>query len=472
MNYKFLLSFILIFLFAYVHAKKKDKSTVLSDSTQIIINEILVGGNKKTKERIITRELLIKPGDTIFKEHLDFYIEKSRENLLNTSLFNYITIKTTKEFPDKINMYVLVEERWYLWPYLVFEHADRNFSSFLHSKDWSRINYGMMLVKNNFRGRGETLKFKVRLGYKEQFQLGYEIPYISKNRKHGISTDINWNRQNEIPYSTDYDKLVFYKDENNFVNKVLNTRFTYTFRNKHYLTHNFSGLYSYNQVQDTIYKLNNNYFGYKTNETQYLGLSYNFIIDKRNYKHYPLRGYNFELTLSQHGLKLLTNEMAGIWTFETFGYNYWEHAERWHSGIGARAKISSNKKQPYFIERGLGYGTFLRAFEYNVIDGQHFATTRSFIKYTLIPTQVKYIEAWNWSKFNKVHYSLYINTFIDLGYVYDIAPTPTNELPNSFLASTGVGIDLVAYYDQILRFEYSINRFGQHGFFIHIGKAF
>lgn len=472
MNYRLFLFFILILSSGLALAKKKDRSTSLSDSTQFIVNEIFIGGNKKTKEKIITRELLVQCGDTIYKEHLDFYIEKSKENLLNTSLFNYITIKTTKEFPDKINMYVLVEERWYLWPYLVFEHADRNFSSFLNNKEWSRINYGLMLVKNNFRGRGETVKLKVRLGYKEQFQLGYEIPYIGKQRKHGISTDINWNRQNEIPYITQNDKPVYYKDDNNFTNKTLNTRFTYTFRNQYYISHRFSTLFTYNQVQDTIIKLNNNYLGHNSNTTQFLGLNYNFILDKRNYKYYPLRGYNFEILLSQFGLNLLPNEMEGIWEIETFGYKYWQHTKRWHSGLGARAKISSNKKQPYFIEQGLGYKTFLRAFEYYVIDGQRFATSRTFLKYTLIPTQVKYIEAWNWSKFNKIHYSLYINSFIDFGYVYDKQPHTTNKLPNSYLASAGIGIDLVAYYDQILRFEYSINRFNEHGFFIHIGKAF
>lgn len=472
MRFRLLLFLTLLCFSTFANVKKKERSIPLSDSTQYVVNNIFVGGNKKTKERIITRELLIQQGDTIYKEHLDFYIEKSKENLLNTSLFNYITIKTTNEHSNNINLFVLVEERWYLWPYLVFEHADRNFSSFIHNKDWSRINYGLMLVKNNFRGRGETVKLKVRLGYKEQFQLAYEVPYITKNRKHGLSTDINWNRQNEISYITQNDKPVYYKDNNDFVNKVLNSRLTYTYRNKYYILHRFTGLYSYNNIQDTIVTLNNNYFGLGQNHTQYLGLNYNFILDKRNYRHYPLTGYNFEFLISQYGLNLLPNEMEGIWEFETFVYKYWEHTPRWHSGLGARAKISSNKKQPYFIEQGLGYKTFLRAFEYYVIDGQSFATTRSFIKYTLIPTQVKHIEAWNWSKFNKVHYSLYINAFVDLGYVKDAMPNPSNKLPNTYLTSTGIGIDLVAYYDQIIRFEYSLNRLGEHGFFIHIGKAF
>lgn len=461
---------ILIPYFSFGLIKGKEKA--LSDSTEITINKIFVGGNKKTKERIIKRELLFQYGDTLFKVHLDDKIEKSKNNLLNTSLFNYVTINTVEVEKNIIDIYVLVEERWYLWPYLIFEHADRNLSSFLHNKDWSRINYGLMLVKNNFRGRGETLKFKFRFGYKEQFQLAYEIPYIGKSRQHGLSAEFNWFRQHEIPYITEYDALVFYKDENSYISKMFGSRLTYQFRNKHYLRHSFSATYSFSEVGDTIIKLNANYFGKKTNKTQYLGLIYNLNLDRRNYKYYPLSGYNIEVNLSQKGLNILSNEIQGVWEIGAGAYYYLGLSDRWFSGFGAQGKISSNLKQPFYIERGLGYATFLRSFEYNVIDGQSLATGRAFIKYAIIPIQVKHIESWGWAKFNKIHYSLYINTFFDTGYVHDVFPNNSNTLPNSFLASAGIGIDLVAYYDQVIRFEYSINRFGASGFFLHVGKAF
>jgi outer membrane protein assembly factor BamA len=452
--------------------KKKDKGEALSDSTQITISNIFIGGNKKTKEKIIIRELLFKKGDTIYQEYLETLIEKSKENLLNTSLFNYITINTLEEDENKIGIYILVEERWYLWPYLIFEQADRNLSAFLYNQDWSRINYGMLLIKNNFRGRGETVKLKFRLGYKEQFQIGYEVPYIGKSRQHGLSTEFNWFRQHEVAYNTQNDKLIYYKDYNNYVSKMHNSRLTYQYRNKHYLRHNLSVSYSFNDVHDTIIELNKNYLGTQSSQTQYIGLHYNLSIDKRNYKHYPLKGYNVEITFSQNGLNLLPNEMKGIWEIESQGYKYWEIIDRWYTGVGTFGKISSNTKQPFFIEEALGYKNFLRSFEYNVIDGQNLITGRTFIKYAIIPLQVRHFEGWNWTKFNKIHYSLFLNTFIDAGYVYDIMPALTNELPNTFLASAGIGIDLVAYYDQIIRLEYSMNRFGGSGLFIHIGKAF
>ena len=473
MNKKTILFYILILVLPLASfGKKRGKGEALTDSTQVIINQLFIGGNKKTKEKIILRELLFHKGDTVFKQYLDGFIEKSKENLLNTSLFNYVTINTIIEQPNLVSIYIIVEERWYLWPYLILEQADRNLSSFLHNKDWSRINYGLMVVKNNFRGRAETLKFKVRLGYKEQFMLGYDIPYIGNSRKHGLSAEFSWFRQNEIPYMIDFDELVFYKDDISYVSKKHGTRITYQYRKKHYLRHKFSAIYNYTQVNDTIIDLNSNYIGNSSNKTQYISLVYNFEIDKRNYKHYPLTGYNFEVILSKKGLNVLPYEIQGKWEIESLGYYYISFTDRLYGGLGARGKISSNYKQPFLIEEALGYQTSLRSFEYNVINGQQFVTGRTFLKYAIIPMQIRQIEGWGWSKFNKIHYSLYVNAFFDTGYVYDISPIETNTLPNSYLASAGIGVDLVAYYDQVIRFEYSINRFGNHGFFLHVGKAF
>lgn len=471
MNIKYILLFSIILLTPFL-SSGKDNNGFETDSVHIIVNKIIIAGNKKTKKKIILRELLFKEGDTLGLNQLDYYILKSKENLNNTFLFNYITINTSKESEGWYNIYIILEERWYLWPYIIFEQADRNLSAFIHNKDWSRVNYGIMMVKNNFRGLGETVKLKVRLGYKEQFEVAYKIPYLGNSHQHGLSMKFNWFRQHEIPYITQDDKLVFYRDKITYVAKEHNSEISYHYRNKHYLRHTFSAKYSFAQVEDTIIQLNGNYFNNSSNQTQYITLQYYFNLDKRDYKLYPLKGYNIDFSVTQKGLNILPNEIQGVWAFESSAYLYSNFNGRWYSGIGGKAKMSSNYKQPYFIEEALGYETFLRSFEYNVIDGQNYATGRTFIKYAIIPEKIIYLESLNLPKFNKIHYSLYINTFFDAGYVTDINPYATNTLPNTFLASAGIGIDIVAYYDMVLRLEYSINRFVGHGFYIHMGKAF
>jgi len=460
--------FVLNIPFQFVSAQNQ----LPADTSFVVINRILVAGNKVTKEKIIRRELLFTEGDTVANSQLDELLNKTKDNLFNTSLFNFITIKIIDDQPQVISIFILLEERWYLWPYPIFEQADRNLSSYLHQGDWSKINYGLLLIKNNFRGRGEQLKLKFRLGYKEQFQVMYENPYLFANRKHGLITEYAYYRQHEIAYQTQNDRLYYFKDENNYVQTYQTGTITYQFRNKIYTTHRLGLGFSLSEVSDTIALLNPDYFNNQTNTIRYLTLNYTFDNDKRNYKKYPLTGYNTLVSLTQSGLGILTNEMPGSLALESSYYLYSQLSDHWFSGLGGKIKISTNDQQPYFFQRGLGYADYLRSFEYQVIDGQHFITTRSFIKYAIIPMNITSIESWSWTKFNKIHYSLYLNAFFETGYVYNKYSNSSNRLPNAFLTSAGLGLDMVAYYDLIIRLEYSINQTGNGGVFLNIGKAF
>jgi hypothetical protein len=85
----------------------------------------------------------------------------------------------------------------------------------------------------------------------------------------------------------------------------------------------------------------------------------------------------------------------------------------------------------------------------------------------LLPTKILKFNFIKTEKFNIIHYAIYLNLFIDLGYVYDDEFYQNNTLSNSFQYGTGVGIDFVTYYDIVIRFEYSMNKMKETGFFIH-----
>jgi outer membrane protein assembly factor BamA len=67
-------------------------TTSLAQENRLIINDIQISGNRRTREDIILRELTFRKGDTIPRSYLEFNINRSRQNILNTSLFNYVTI--------------------------------------------------------------------------------------------------------------------------------------------------------------------------------------------------------------------------------------------------------------------------------------------------------------------------------------------------------------------------------------------
>ncbi len=448
------------------------KAGEITDSTVVKVNDIIIVGNKKTNEKVILRELLFKEGDTIRQADLDFFVSRSKDNLVNTSLFNFITFNVIREAPHVAQVFIMVEERWYVWPYIIFEQADRNLSAFLYNQQWNRINYGLMLVKNNFRGRRETIKLKARFGYNEQIQIGYIIPYLGGSKKHGISAEYSWNRTHEVAYYLKNDQLLYYQNPDQNVQKYQTALFEYKYRPKHYFDHNINLGYTYKRVMDTVVSMNPEFYGQGHNYLRYLSLGYTFTYDTRNYKFYPLKGQNMSLTVGRVGLGLLPDETDGHWVAGGEFYKYFDFSNRWYAGFGGRGKITAPQQQPFALESALGYADFLRSFEYYVINGQHFVTGRSFAKFAIVPEKVVYIEKWKWEKFNKIHYSVYMNAFIDAGYVVNNNPMPDNYFPNTVLYSGGLGIDFVSYYDQIFRFEFSISQQGRTGFYVHVGKAF
>ena len=84
---KHLLVFFLFILLAF--------RGLASDDSLIVVKSISISGNKITKNYIIFRELVFKIGDTLSPAILDQKIKKSNENLMNISLFNFVTINPT-----------------------------------------------------------------------------------------------------------------------------------------------------------------------------------------------------------------------------------------------------------------------------------------------------------------------------------------------------------------------------------------
>ena len=102
-----------------------------------------ITGNKITKDRIILRELIIHEGDSMSTTVLYEKLERSRQNLMNTGLFNTVTVLPLYLDARSAMVEVTVNERWYLWPSLIFDLADPNFNTWWLTKDLDRVNYGM-----------------------------------------------------------------------------------------------------------------------------------------------------------------------------------------------------------------------------------------------------------------------------------------------------------------------------------------
>jgi outer membrane protein assembly factor BamA len=446
---------------------------------RLIIAGFKISGNNVTKEHIILREMVFGVGDTLLKINLIPAIQRSRENLLNTTLFNFVQFDAEHLPGNRIIIEVMVTERWYIWPVPILEYAERNFSEFIKNREWDKIVYGMWLKWNNFRGRKEVLAGKIRLGYINEYALSYETPNLGKKQQHGLSVGFNINHQNEVNVATRFNKPVELKPEERPAQIRVNANMVYRYRRKLYSTHSLRLDYYNYIVADSVVIVNPKYLWPEEYEDyedptrlKYFTLSYGFQHDVRDSKIYPLHGYVFKLNVEKLGLGIIPEFPVSAIRFTGVLMFHQELAQRIYFYNATKARYSSEKRLPHVMNQGLGYNEFLSSYEPYVIDGSDYFITKYSLKFNLIKPTTKILPLIKMEQFNMIHFAVYLNVFADAGYVHNEFPNPTNTMVNNWQFSAGVGLDLVTYYDQVFRIDYAINRYLDHGIFVHIGTPF
>jgi len=459
-----------LFILCYFLGGNSDVPTASSDTinTYYTINNIQIAGNKITKPGIILRELSFATYDSILKPDFSNRIKQAHENLLNTSLFNFVTIDTIFITATKINISIQVTERWYTWPIPILEIQERNFNTWWLTKDFNRTNYGFYLNRDNFRGRKEALRFKLRMGYAEQYGIAYAIPYINKKKTSGLGFAITYSRSHELAYNTIQNALLYYKDNTHYVKKEFSSAINYIHRQGIYNTHTLDVGYYKGFIADTLRFLNAEYYNTRHTTTELIAINYLFKSDYRDFKVYPLQGYYFEFGINKLGLGILKNEKINTLNFSATLKKYSNLIDRLYIAGALKTTIASNYQKAYYTQQAIGFKEYVRGYEYYVINGQNYSLLKMVLKYQLVkPTKQEFMQS-KMKRFSPIHYALYTNIFSDLAYVTEKFNYRYNSLTNTLLFGTGLGIDLVTYYDTVWRIEYAINRNLEHGFFLHL----
>ena len=458
--FKYIITYVLIvFVSSYAF------SQVYTSDSVFTINSITTVGNKITKDKIILRELEFTVGNKVTNVKLDSLIIKSKQNLLNKSLFNFVTI-TKSTLGYNCNIIVSVTERWYVWPIPILQFADRNINTWINKQDLSRINYGIDLRIDNFRGLMENLNIVAQGGYDVVLAFRWSIPYITKNQVFGMGFAGGIQLNHEIAYQTIDNKEQYYKSENSYAQKIKFAATNLTFRPEY--NYSFGVSLGFNQYvfQDTILRLNPDFAGKET-MYNYFNINIGAKIDFRDYKPYPLNGYYFDIRISKKGLGIFNDDI----NYFSVGANFDQYVHiynRWYFAYNFGAKFTNqNTRSPFFIKTGLGYHPItIRGYELYVVNGQKIGKFKSNIKFEIVPRKTFNINWIKTTKFSEVFFEVYANIFFDVAYVEDIYTQRTNPLSNQLLWSTGVGFDLVTYYDLVLRLELSLNKQKQTNVFI------
>lgn len=427
-----------------------------------VVSEINISGNRRTKNHIILRELTFKQGDTIHVDEIAEHIDKSQNNLLNTSLFNFATLEM-KDSLEFTRVDIKVTERWYIWPEVIIKFQERNFTEWLVNKDLSRIDYGLYITHKNFRGRKEKLQLQYKNGFNQKIGLLYQIPYLTKSLKAGLTIGVSYNTQNEVFTGIDsLNKMIYTKNPEDVIMETYNVHLEYTRRNNLYLTHYFMADYKDVRLIKEMLDLKADFLSDQS-ELKFFQLAYIFKDDHRDSRNYPLNGYYGDFQIKQHGLGFSSSGLNV--TQMTANYrNYFHVDKRWYFSFGAYAEYFSKPQVPFYLQNGLGFNRYVRSYEPYVIFGQFSSFAKVNLKYKLLSPTKFTVPLIPSEKFSKVHIALYSNIFLDAGYVHNTSED--RFLNNVAQYGAGAGLDFVTFYDLVWRFEYSINRYKEHGIYI------
>ncbi len=461
----------LAFLLALLLNFRPDYQQPVKDTLQqefVVVDHIIIEGNIKTKESMILRELDISTGDTLYSGLAETTLLRNKNKIINTNLFVTVDVNIQKINTQSAYLLIKVTERWYIFPMLIFELADRNFNEWWveRGRSMSRINYGFKLAHKNFRGRGEQLRATAQFGFTKRFELGYSIPYLDMAQKHGIGFDVSYSQNKSIAYQTAEHKLDYTDSES-----ILRERFTagirFTRRNKYYWFHSLEAKYNTNSVDDTIASLNPDYFLDGRTRQRYVRMAYQLTYDKRDIAAYPLRGHLLMVNVARSGF--IRREDLHLTTLLTDISVYRPLTNKYFWTASLRGKLSSPGKQPYFNIQGLGYGqNYVRGYEYYVVDGQNYGLAKLTVKRELFYIETNISEYMPLRQFQTIPMALYLKIYGDAGYVKnDTYNVENNYLANTLLYGYGIGIDFVTFYNTVFRVDFSMNKQKQTGFFFH-----
>ncbi len=426
------------------------------------VRNIVITGNKKTKEYIIIREMVIKPGDSILIINLTKKLEVTRQNIYNTLLFVTVKVEPFILNAFQFDVIVSVKEKFYIFPVPQFQLVDRSFDEWLvkYKGSLTRVNYGINFVDNNLSGRKDLLRLSITNGYTRNISAYYGSPYSNPKLTAGYYIGAGFSQTREIAFKTNYDNNFEYYKNGGFVRNSWNIFGGYIIRKAIRKSQIFSAGYTNVSVSDSIItnNLNPRYFNSKSTRQGVIDLGYTIRYTNVNNILYPLTGVSGYVAFQKRGLGL----KGGINMFSIEGEydRYIALGKKWYASVQATGKIKLPFDQPFINQRALGdNNAYLRGYDYFNIDGVAYSTAkfnlkREIINFT-IPTFFK-------SKtYRKIPFKVFAKAFTDFGYVYS-RELPITRLNNKLLYTGGLGIDILTLYDIRIRFDYSINQLGEN----------
>lgn len=440
-------------------------SREINPKASFVLGEIIITGNKRTKNFIIERELPFKSGDSIYLPDLVKKFEIARRQLINTRLFieAVVALKSVRGY--FVDVVIDVKERWYIFPIPYVKPVDRNLTEWAKQGYGSdRLNYGFKFTHYNVSGRNDKLRLWLITGYSKQIQFQYDQPYADKTLKHGYKLSFSYASNKEFNYATINNQQQF-SDSLGGIN-TWSGSLEYNYRPALKTFHSLRLGFTHLNIDKAVLGANPKYYKGGENNINIPELSYTLRHFNVDYIPYPLNGWMGEVSLLKKGIHSYTE----MWQIGAKLTKATDLGKKWSFNWETKGVLKLPFDQPFYNTMMFGYqDMYLRGLEKYVIDGVGGIMSKQSIRKELfrfnIPTFISS------GAHAKIPFRVFAKAYADAGYSYNKV-APQNSLTNKMLYTTGFGLDVVTFYDFIFRFDYSFNQLGQNGLFLHLKNEF
>ncbi len=430
---------VFIFSFSLI---AQSKGHEISDSS-FVVDKIEISGNERTKEFVILRELSFAVGDTVDSQILFF----NRERVFSLAIFTKVEIKRKREEGKNI-VSILIEESWHIFP-VPFLH--------IREKTLERTSYGISLKYKNFRGRNETIRATVSLGYDPFYSLQYENPLIIPSADisfyftGSLGTPINKSPTLEDAYGSDFDfRTVMF---NTMWGKRINKANSLFF------------ILGYSSIKAPTEKINS-YMASETANDKSLSTGLVYIFDSRNLRQYANSGFLLQLDYLHNGIGSKINYNSVALDIR----NYREIYKSLMIKGRLSARHTFGKKVPYYYYSRLGFDYYTRGNRYLIREGNNRLLGSVELSYPILPE-------WNFAidlpllplSLTRTRIAVHLGLFADAATVFNNGDRINL---NSFNSGYGVGLTFLFLPYSAFRIEYAFNEMGKGELLVETGISF
>jgi len=423
-----------------------DKITKQLDSLHLKVRDILVHGNKITKEYIIVRELEIQKGEVFTAKK---YVN-SISNLLNLNLFSKVKITPVPVNDKGISLNIEVEERPYLVPIP---------GGGVEEGEYFKKLYAALTFKlDNFRGRNETLSLYTRYFYNPEIRFTYKNPWFAgkthlftifntgwkKHRNQSIRALGIANGENTIKY-----------EHPNFENYITNADIKFG----KYLSRYFSVFVDagYNRVRVSEYAPGRTFNSSGVDSYLNAGLGIGF--DTRDYKFFATKGLYINSTFTRFGI---TNNLInyGRFEFESQSYIPISFNKSFYITIASRlfTSMAIGTVIPIYNDQFLGYSdNYVRGWSGKAFEGEDEITAYNEIRIPIYKpryiqgSKVPIIKGLPIIRNMNLLHGLFFTIIYDIGTTFDHTDNISKQ---RFISGAGVGLDAVLPFGLVGRADW------------------